>query len=361
MNLETLNQIFPQHRLGSGTPVVLTERQVRAVAEKAGFKPGVAKQMAQIARGESSFQPGVVSNDGGYGLWQMTPRVWGPEAIKHMNKLGGLKAMSNPLLNAKMAKWLYDRGGFDPWYGTKYLDRNLDTSKVRSVLNASDRRKGYIAAVQDGQPQTRRDTTTTIEPGGQDIEGALMDMLLSGSGKVERVGSGNSLLQRLTYALDSGLYTQPDVVTKHTTESRVPGAPTSMKTAAKPGGGKLKNRTGVVRFDGRPVAAWIAPILREARRDGVKFTLSSGYRTDAEQKRIYDSGVHPAAKPKAYGGGGSNHEGDAFPAGAVDLNSRDGSAQRFAEWLQRSKYRNLLVFAGAKDPVHFSHPHNGSY
>jgi hypothetical protein len=79
-----------------------------------------------------------VSSDGGWGLWQMTPRVWGSVAKNAMNKLGGLGAMLNPFKNARMAKFLYDdAGGFGPWYGTGYLDRDLDTSSVKSVLGGS--------------------------------------------------------------------------------------------------------------------------------------------------------------------------------------------------------------------------------
>jgi hypothetical protein len=46
------------------------------------------------------------------------------------------------------------------------------------------------------------------------------------------------------------------------------------------------------------VAAWIAPALSYARKHGWKGAVTSGFRTDAEQKRIYDSGVRPAAVPE---------------------------------------------------------------
>lgn len=127
--------------------------------------------------------------------------------------------------------------------------------------------------------------------------------------------------------------------------------------------GKIRNvddvlgLTGTVKFDGKPVAAWVGHVLNYARQHGWKGGLSSGYRTDAEQKRIYDSGVRPAAKPKVYGGGGSNHEGDRYPLGAADVTE----AERLSQILRRSPYAKILQFAGAKDPVHFSHPHNGSY
>lgn len=110
--------------------------------------------------------------------------------------------------------------------------------------------------------------------------------------------------------------------------------------------------TGVGDFEGTKVASWIAPILAYARENGWKGGVNSGWRSLAEQTKIYNSGVRPAAKP-----GTSNHEGTDFPRGAVDVSE----AAQLAEILKRSKYAQLLQWAGDKDPVHFSHPHNGSY
>ncbi len=106
------------------------------------------------------------------------------------------------------------------------------------------------------------------------------------------------------------------------------------------------------KFGDKTVAGWIAPILQYARSQGWKGSVNSGFRSLAEQTRIYNSGVRPAAKP-----GTSNHEGSEFPRGAVDVSD----AQQLARILERSPYRGKLVWAGAKDPVHFSHPHGGSY
>jgi hypothetical protein len=120
---------------------------------------------------------------------------------------------------------------------------------------------------------------------------------------------------------------------------------------------QASSKGGTVTFDGKRVARWIGEALNYARAQGWKGTVNSGYRSDAEQKRIYDSGVRPAAKPRAYGGGGSNHEFTAYPGGAVDVSD----AQTLARILAGSPYGRKLKWAGAKDPVHFSHPHNGSY
>lgn len=112
------------------------------------------------------------------------------------------------------------------------------------------------------------------------------------------------------------------------------------------------NTGGTVNFEGVKVAAWIEPALTYARQNGWTGHVTSGFRTLAEQTRIYNSGVRPAAKP-----GESNHEGDLFPKGAVDVTQ----AQQLSDILKGSPFASLLVWAGSKDPVHFSHPHNGGY
>ena len=93
-------------------------------------------------------------------------------------------------------------------------------------------------------------------------------------------------------------------------------------------------------------------LLKYARQHGWKGQVNSGYRSFADQTRIYNSGVRPAAKP-----GTSNHEGTTFPRGAVDVSD----APTLSRILQNSPYGKRLQWAGAKDPVHFSHPHCGSY
>jgi hypothetical protein len=138
---------------------------------------------------------------------------------------------------------------------------------------------------------------------------------------------------------------------------QAPDGPSIAETVGQARQKGVKLPAGVVKFDGKPVAAWIAPALEYARKHGWSGSVNSGYRSDAEQKRIYDSGVRPAAKPRAYGGAGSNHEFQAYPGGAVDVSA----AQQLAAILAHSRWAGKLVWAGSKDPVHFSHPHNGHY
>jgi hypothetical protein len=184
-------------------------------------------------------------------------------------------------------------------------------------------------------------TTTT------DTSGALTDALLAaGSGKVK--GSLHSdILGHAAALVQSGAYTT--TTPGHADVRSVSHAAQSDPAMA--GKGTLDH------FDGKPVAGWIASELRWARSHGWTGSVTSGFRTDAEQTRIYKSGVRPAAVPKSMGGSGSNHEGLKYPLGAVDVSN----AAQLASVLRNKPGGSKLIYAGAKDPVHFSHPHGGGY
>lgn len=109
---------------------------------------------------------------------------------------------------------------------------------------------------------------------------------------------------------------------------------------------------GLGSFEGVSVAAWIIPILRYARSKGWKGHVTSGWRSAADQAKVCATGVKPCASP-----GTSKHQGKAYPSGAIDVTE----PQQLSDILMASKWKNVLVYAGAKDPVHFSHPTNGSY
>jgi LAS superfamily LD-carboxypeptidase LdcB len=150
---------------------------------------------------------------------------------------------------------------------------------------------------------------------------------------------------------DPSEYTKaaPTVAAVTTEAHVVPGARNS---TFYPAGSNLTKLKGAVDFGEKKVASWIAPILQYAKQHGWTGDVESGYRSLAEQTHIYDSGVRPAAKP-----GTSNHEFTTFPGGAVDVTN----ASQLSDVLSKSPYAKVLVWAGSKDPVHFSHPHNGSY
>jgi hypothetical protein len=190
-------------------------------------------------------------------------------------------------------------------------------------------------------------TQTTIEDDPQAIRRVALANLL-------QKHNPNSLLLKL------GVVDPNEPITKSVQHSIVGGQATNQASGGKlgnpPQGHRLLTHPGishgVADFEGTKVAAWIKPALEYARKHGWKGQVNSGWRSRAEQEHIYNSGVRPAAKP-----GTSNHEFTAFPGGAVDASD----AEQLSHILRSSPYAKLLVWAGSKDPVHFSHPHNGSY
>lgn len=102
---------------------------------------------------------------------------------------------------------------------------------------------------------------------------------------------------------------------------------------------------GVTTFDGKPVCAWMKPILIEARRRGWKGTVNSGYRSLEEQTRIWnDPSITVKAEP-----GTSNHEGCAGTRGAVDVSDHENFARIMKQ--MGNPIHNAL---GPDDPWHFS-------
>ena len=105
---------------GGGAPTkgILSFRQVARIAEQAGL-PGVT--FAQIAKGESGFNPRAVGHDPGgtqgLGLWQITTG-YNDDIIE---RFGGRQAMFNARTNAQAAKAIYSRAGIGAWYGTRYM------------------------------------------------------------------------------------------------------------------------------------------------------------------------------------------------------------------------------------------------
>jgi hypothetical protein len=171
----------------------------------------------------------------------------------------------------------------------------------------------------------------------------------------KRVALANHLMLTNPHSilLRLGVVSPNEPVTQ-TISHKVQGQPLTRGQQGAPNSGQYQSGAThkVVHFEGTKVAGWIAPILDYARQKGWKGKINSGYRSYADQQRIYNSGVRPAAKP-----GTSNHEFAAFPGGAVDVSD----AETLNRILQNSPYKHKLVWAGGKDPVHFSHPHNGGY
>lgn len=132
-------------------------------------------------------------------------------------------------------------------------------------------------------------------------------------------------------------------------DERETGSPTSGNpTADTPSltGSFQQALTGLGTFDGKPVAGWIIPVLRWARKNGWKGAVTSGYRSEAEQARVCATGVQPCAEP-----GKSNHQGKRWPRGAVDVTDWEtlrGLVPRYPG------PGPTLKWFGPGDSVHFS-------
>jgi hypothetical protein len=172
----------------------LSYGQVKQLAQAFGL-PGDA--IAQIAKGESSLYADVQQRDPGdamvgYGLLQMTPNAWGKgsAAYKKMQSLGGIEAMSDPVKNMEMARFLYSAAGnkLSPWYGTRFLTNRSGEGSLgavnRALIPAALRAEGGLrasaASVDEEGPRTRTVTTTTP---GIDNRQARAQLILSFLGK----------------------------------------------------------------------------------------------------------------------------------------------------------------------------------
>ncbi len=96
----------------------------------------------------------------------------------------------------------------------------------------------------------------------------------------------------------------------------------------------------------KPIAAWIAPILGWAAQHGWTGTVTSGYRSYAQQASINASGAYSAPA------GTSNHETTQYPGGAVDVTN----PSQLISVLQNYTGPEKLVggVLGSVDPEHFS-------
>lgn len=96
----------------------------------------------------------------------------------------------------------------------------------------------------------------------------------------------------------------------------------------------------------KPIASWIVPILQWASEHGWSGTVTSGYRTYAEQASLNASGAYSAPAGK------SNHETTQYPGGAVDVTD---PSQLIAVLRNYPGSQQLIGgVLGSVDPEHFS-------
>lgn len=318
----------------------------RRAATKAGIDPGVfARQIQQ----ESGFNPNARSPAGAVGIAQIMP---GTAAGWHVDPTNPVAALN--VAAAHMADYVRKYGSMR----NALIAYNAGPGAVgRGSLPAETR--NYIATILGGSESGQTSVSPSRDSGGGAPAGGGTTVTTRTPGTDNRAARAQLVLS----FLDSKSNDPVDFATQMRGLRDTPATSTTRTVGGGGGGGgggtqssqdvpKVSGIHGPLPFEGHSVAAWIAPILKFAREQGWKGGVNSGYRSTAEQTRIYNSGVRPAARP-----GTSNHEFTAFPGGAIDVSD----AAQLSAILKRSKYANLLVWAGAKDPVHFSHPHGGSY
>lgn len=112
---------------------------------------------------------------------------------------------------------------------------------------------------------------------------------------------------------------------------------------------KAPSGTGTTTIDGRQVANWIAANVLKVRAAGRwKGTVVSGYRSPAYSRSLCYSMCGAPSCPGRCAGEASNHSGDSFPRGAVDVTDY---------WTFGAECRRLglpLTNHLPSDPVHYS-------
>lgn len=292
--------------------------QVDQILARDGFTKVAIAGILGNAMQESSMNP----NAAGGGLWQQisnfgqgTGGSVQAQTAKMVSQIGGIAAALNSASSPGAAAVIFEQG----------FERAGIPMMANRILYANQAMAGNLVGG-SGNVGVGGSAPTIHKPKITGPQGALVD--IASMAMTKATHAGQQLLNQKIGAM---------------------------------GGGGGRGGTGfsgpmpkgvVTDPDGKPVAAWIEPILNYARQHGWAGSVSSGWRSLAEQTAIYNSGVRPAAVP-----GTSNHEQTTYPGGAVDVTD----AAQLSSILTHSPYASTLVWAGSKDPVHFSHPHDGGY
>lgn len=326
----------------------------RQAAQRYGLDPNIFER--QINQ-ESGFNPNAVSPAGAIGIAQIMPgtaRSWG---VNPRDPVAALDAAARNMANYVKQFGSYRNALIAYNAGPGAVGRKdlpAETQHYVSIILGGGGNSGHphLSPTGSTRGSTSGPSSSSLTiPGGSTIQtqadpAAEKRVILANY--LQRVDP-KSLLLRLGVVSPNEATTQQVSVPLPPQQVSLTGAGASNSSGK---AALATNMKGVANFEGHKVAAWIKPALEFARQHGWTGQVTSGYRSYADQQRIYNSGVRPAAKP-----GTSNHEFTAYPGGAVDVSA----AQQLAQILARSPYAGKLVYAGAKDPVHFSHPHNGGY
>lgn len=318
---------------------------VTSIAKKYGISPTIFRR---LIRQESGGNQGAVSPAGAIGRTQLMPATAEALGVNPHDPIGNLVGGARYLRqqldhfggNYHKALAAYNAG---PGAVEKYggVPPYAETQNyVRSILSGA----GHVDAPSE-TPQSRSTSSRTVTSSrtipGVDRSEERKALILQFLQQRNRPGSVVSLATGLDANRDTPSRT---VKSTRVVKGSAPAAPSA------PGGAPTAR--GTVNFDGKPVAAWIAPILKYARAHGWKGTVNEGLRSNALQAQYYaeyKAGKRrgPVAPP-----GTSHHRGTVYPLGAVDVED----PEVLSAILRRSPYANRLVWAGSKDRPHFSHP-----
>jgi hypothetical protein len=191
--------------LRNGPRPAMSRSAVAALAESVGL-PGIT--FADIARGESGYDPDNVGHDPGgstgLGLWQITTK-FNDDII---SKYGGVQAMFDPRRNALAARDIWRRQGRKAWVGTQYvtgwdlhykgpLSGGSSRGRAGSTVSTGPRTITYTATVPGGPGAgTANSGTLTAGPGagsGYSKGPAMYGPAAAGrtdAGRLEQIGLG---------------------------------------------------------------------------------------------------------------------------------------------------------------------------
>jgi hypothetical protein len=268
--------------------------------DRAGGNPGQAHLMAAIALAESKGYSGASNTAGAHGLWQIKGNPFPGNEF-------------DPLTNARMAVSKLKSQGLGAWevYTNGSYRQYLDSKSAAAVGAAA------------GGPGGAGHPFKPIPKQKIPLHGLVGAVVTAGVERVRK--AANKTLKKFANSLGGegpgGLFSGP-----------TPAGTSIPNTAWNP--------------SHKPIANWIVPILRWAAAHGWRGSVSSGYRSFAEQAQINAEGKFSAAA------GSSNHEFANYPGGAVDVSDDYGLERVLSRYPRSPKLIGHKL--GAIDPEHFS-------
>lgn len=314
------------HFAGGGT---IGPARAGQVARDAGFKGQDLVTAIAVSGAESGWRPGDtnLNSDGSTdrGLWQ----------INSVHKQFDFNRLFLPGYNARAAWSVSNKGrNWLPWVTYNNGAYKQFLPQARAAAGKVKGGGGSFSSTTVNVPLLLGDATTGRGPLVPDALSQGIATGIAGWTHADLKKYGAPILPALSQALAAGKY---------------------YKQVTVQGGGSAASRSGKAgstQYDGQQIAAWMVPELNYAKKHGWSGRISSGVRTLKQQQYLWDNAAKlglirgvSVAKP-----GTSNHEGTAYPKGAID--TPDWQAMRTA--IAGYKGPKTLKWRGMTDAVHFS-------